>query len=213
MNHFGESRIPISQVLNFIDLVFNFSVSHAGLMTGSYFIVLSISPSLCSCIVLKCNLMVESLLISLCQMSLLLFANWALVLKLQARCLDEVPLSEILWGEACCQFIKDGSWIIPSPVPSQMRRLEQGLAIYAVSLFKAEVWEQVENKLRTKSEASSQTFWVINIYSQINSLKLYHRSLAFVILSVTDLHSDVCDLLGVDIVCSWFLESWVEEID
>lgn len=147
MNHFGESRIPISQVLNFIDLVFNFSVSHAGLMTGSYFIVLSISPSLCSCIVLKCNLMVESLLISLCQMSLLLFANWALVLKLQARCLDEVPLSEILWWEACCQFIKDGSWIIPSPVPSQMRRLEQGLAIYAVSLFKAEVWEQKVLKL------------------------------------------------------------------
>lgn len=106
MNHFGESRISISQVLNFVDLVFNFSVSRAGLMTDSYFIVLSISPSLFSFIVLKCSLIVESLLISLCQMSLSLFANRALVLKLQAHCLDEVPL----WVKSFHEKLAVSSW-------------------------------------------------------------------------------------------------------
>lgn len=133
----GETRIPISQVLNFIDLVFNFSVSCAGLLTVSYFLVLSIPSSLFSCIIL----MAESLLISLCQMSLLFLANQAFSVKTASSLpWQGSTLSEMLWWEACCQFLKDRNWIIPSPVPTQMGRLEEGFAIFTVSLFKAQFW-------------------------------------------------------------------------
>lgn len=195
----GETRIPISQVLNFIDLVFNFSVSCAGLLTGSYFLVLSIPSSLFSCIVL----MAESLLISLCQMSLLFLANQAFSVKTASslpwqgstqwnalmRSLLSVPEGQKLDHSLSCAH-SDG-------------QTGGGICHLYSFTFQSTI-------LRKKK--------LINLYSQMNGLfevtppvslaHCFHLSLC-----QSDWYAFKCSWSFGSGYFSWVLESWVEDID